>query len=89
MTSSARPSKALTLEAIAMWLDLEHAVAAVAVAVSMTVAVFVIGTSFRVVLDVAISDSAVTVDVTMTVVSVLLGDVAPDVRLLMTSAGSM
>ena len=36
------------------------------------------------------SDSAVTVDVTTTVVvSVLLGDVEPDVRLLMTSAGSM
>ena len=95
MTSSAKPSKALTLEAIAtsplddgdddaMWLDWEHDAAVVAVAVS------VFGTLFRVVVDVAISDSAVTVDVTTTVVvSVLLGDVEPDVRLLMINAGPM
>ena len=92
MTSSAKPSKALKPEAIAisiiddgdddgMWLDWGHAVA---------VTMFAIGTLFKVVLDVAISDSAVTVDViTTVVVSVLLRDKEPDVRLLMTSPGSM
>ena len=67
-----------------MRLDWEHAVTAVAVAVS------VIGTNFRVVLNAALSDSAVTVNGTTTVVvSVLLWDVEPDVRLLMTIAGPM
>ena len=67
-----------------MYLDWEHAVATVADAVS------VIGTLFGFVLDVAFPDSTVTVDViTTVVVSVLFGDVEPDVRLLMTSAGAM
>lgn len=49
---------------------------------AVAVAISVVGTLFSVVLDVAISDSPVTVDVITTlVVSVLLGDVEPDVRL--------
>ena len=95
MTSSVKPSEALTLEAIAMsplddgdddvmWLDWEQDAAVVAVAVS------VVGTLFRVVRDVAISGTAVTVDVTTTVVvSVLLGDVEPDIRSKMTLPASM
>ena len=65
MTSSPKPSKALTIEAIAMSplddimsLDWEHAVAAVVVAVS------VVETLFRVVLDVEFSGTVVTVNMT-------------------------